>query len=67
MQNMGADITLRRLPSKGEPVGDITVRSSKLKGTTISGKLIPRLIDELPIISLLATQAEGTTIIRGCC
>ena len=64
MQNMGADITIEELPSKGEPVGDITVRSSKLKGTTISGKLIPRLIDELPIIALLATQAEGTTIIK---
>ncbi len=43
MQNMGADITVEELPSNGEPVGNITVRSSKLKGTTISGKLIPRL------------------------
>ena len=64
MQSMGADITIDELPSKGEPVGDITVRSSKLKGTTISGTLIPRLIDELPIIALLATKAEGTTIIK---
>ncbi len=64
MQNMGADITVEEIPSKGEPIGHITVRSSKLTGTTISGKLIPRLIDELPIISLLATKAEGTTIIK---
>ena len=64
MQNMDADITVEKLPSYGEPVGNIIVRSSKLKGTTISGKLIPRLIDELPIIALLATIAEGTTIIR---
>ena len=64
MKNMGADITIEELPSKGEPVGHITVRSSKLKGTTISGKLIPRLIDEIPIIALLATKAEGTTIIK---
>lgn len=64
MQNMGADFTVKELPSNGEPVGDIIVRSSRLKGTTISGDLIPRLIDELPIIALLATQAEGTTIIR---
>lgn len=64
MQSMGADITIDELPSKGEPVGDITIRSSKLKGTTISGTLIPRLIDELPIIALLATKAEGTTIIK---
>lgn len=64
MQDMGADITIEELPSNGEPVGHITVCSSKLKGTTISGKLIPRLIDELPIIALLATQAEGTTVIK---
>lgn len=64
MQNMGANLTVEELPSTGEPVGHITIRSSKLKGTTISGKLIPRLIDELPIIALLATQAEGTTIIK---
>ena len=64
MQNMGADLTVKELPSNGEPVGDIIVRSSKLRGTTIGGNLIPRLIDELPIIALLATKAEGTTIIQ---
>ena len=42
----------------------ITVESSYLHGTEISGELIPRLIDELPIIALLATQAEGQTLIR---
>ena len=42
----------------------ITVESSELHGTEISGELIPRLIDELPIIALLATQAEGQTLIR---
>lgn len=42
----------------------LTVESSDLKGTVISGDLIPRLIDELPIISLLATQAQGETVIR---
>ncbi|AZV44132.1 3-phosphoshikimate 1-carboxyvinyltransferase [Peribacillus asahii] len=64
MQKMGADITVEELPSKGEPIGTITVRSSKLKGTTVSGELIPRLIDEIPIIALLATQAESTTVIQ---
>ncbi|MFJ8245292.1 3-phosphoshikimate 1-carboxyvinyltransferase [Peribacillus asahii] len=64
MQKMGADITVEELPSQGEPIGTITVRSSKLKGTTVSGELIPRLIDEIPIIALLATQAEGTTVIQ---
>ena len=43
---------------------DLTVRYSDLKGTVIEGALIPRLIDELPIIALMATQAQGRTIIR---
>lgn len=42
----------------------ITVETSKLRGTEIGGEIIPRLIDELPIIALLATQANGTTVIR---
>lgn len=43
---------------------DFRIRSSKLIATTIEGDIIPRLIDELPIIALLATQAHGTTIIK---
>lgn len=42
----------------------LVVRTSELMGTEISGELIPRLIDELPIIALLATQAKGVTVIR---
>jgi 3-phosphoshikimate 1-carboxyvinyltransferase len=42
----------------------ITVETSELHGTEIGGEIIPRLIDELPIITLLATQANGTTVIR---
>ena len=42
----------------------ITIRTSKLTGTIIEGPIIPRLIDEIPILALLATQAEGTTIIK---
>ncbi|MFD9626768.1 3-phosphoshikimate 1-carboxyvinyltransferase [Peribacillus muralis] len=64
MKAMGADITIEKKTSGGEPAGDITVRSSRLKGTTISGDLIPRLIDEIPVIALLATQAEGVTTIK---
>lgn len=62
---MGAtvEVTNRQL-SGGEPIGDITVRHQPLRGTTIDAPLIPRLIDELPIIALLATQAEGTTVIK---
>ncbi|OPJ56840.1 3-phosphoshikimate 1-carboxyvinyltransferase [Alkalithermobacter paradoxus] len=48
----------------GEEIGDILVRYSKLKAVEIGGELIPRLIDEIPIIAVLATQCEGTTIIK---
>lgn len=48
----------------GEDVGDIKVSYSKLKACKIEGELIPRLIDELPVIAVLATQAEGVTEIR---
>jgi len=48
-----------------EPRGTITVQYSPLNSVTINGELIPRVIDEIPIISLLATQAEGTTIIKN--
>lgn len=64
MKAMGAEITVELKSSEGEPAGDVTVRSSRLKGTTISGDLIPRLIDEIPVIALLATQAEGVTTIK---
>jgi len=47
-----------------EPVADIRVKSSSLKGITIEGDIIPRLIDEIPIIAVLASRAEGKTIIR---
>lgn len=65
MEQMGAalQITNERVMS-GERVGDITVKYSDLNATVIEGDIIPRLIDEIPIIALLATQAKGTTIIR---
>ncbi|RHW41253.1 3-phosphoshikimate 1-carboxyvinyltransferase [Neobacillus notoginsengisoli] len=64
MEKMGANLSIDRKEESFEPVGDIRINYSKLKGTTIEGGLIPRLIDELPIIALLGTQAEGETIIR---
>ncbi|GAJ40197.1 3-phosphoshikimate 1-carboxyvinyltransferase [Saccharococcus caldoxylosilyticus] len=65
LQKMGADITIANVRNEQtEPFGDITVRTSRLAATEISGELIPRLIDEIPIIALLATQAEGTTVIK---
>ena len=62
---MGADITLENLRTdNGEASADIIVRSSRLHGTEIGGEIIPTLIDELPIIAIMAAFAEGTTIIR---
>lgn len=49
----------------GEPAADLLVRSSALHGTVIEGALIPTLIDELPILAILAACAEGTTVIRN--
>lgn len=64
-QNMGADISLfNERKEGGEPIGDILVRTSKLHGTTIEGSLIPTLIDEIPVIAVMAAMAEGTTVIR---
>ncbi|KHE67337.1 3-phosphoshikimate 1-carboxyvinyltransferase, partial [Halobacillus sp. BBL2006] len=47
-----------------EPIGDVHVKTSSLKGITIEGDMIPNVIDEIPIIALAATQAEGRTIIK---
>lgn len=64
-QNMGADISLfNERKEGGEPIGDILVRTSNLHGTTIEGSLIPTLIDEIPVIAVMAAMAEGTTVIR---
>ncbi len=48
----------------GEPVADIKISSSQLQGTTIDGELIPLLIDEIPVLAVAATQAEGKTVIK---
>ncbi len=64
-QNMGADISLfNERKEGGEPIGDILVRTSNLHGTTIEGSLIPTLIDEIPVIAVMAAMADGTTVIR---
>ena len=62
---MGADVSLENVgETGGEPVADIRARTSRLKGTVIEGDIIPTLIDELPVIALMACFAEGQTIIR---
>ncbi|HLO11457.1 MAG TPA: 3-phosphoshikimate 1-carboxyvinyltransferase [Pseudoneobacillus sp.] len=65
LQKMGADLEIHEnQDNKFEPTGDLIIKSSSLKGTIIEGDLIPKLIDEVPIIALMATQAEGDTIIK---
>ncbi|MCM3617360.1 3-phosphoshikimate 1-carboxyvinyltransferase [Sutcliffiella horikoshii] len=65
LKQMGAELSYSTIIEDGpEPYADITVTTSNLKGVEIGGEIIPRLIDEVPIIALMATQAEGTTIIK---
>ncbi|WP_418745760.1 3-phosphoshikimate 1-carboxyvinyltransferase [Frisingicoccus sp.] len=62
---MGGNISLENIHDVcGEPVADIVVRNSALHGTIVEGAIIPSLIDELPIIAVMAAFAEGQTIIR---
>lgn len=65
LRRMGADLELRneRVES-GEPVADIFVRSAELQGVDIDGAVIPRLIDELPVLAVAALFARGKTIVR---
>ena len=62
IQEMGGDLTIEDRDEKAVSAS-LTVKTSSLKGIQIDGELIPRLIDELPIIALLATQANGQTVI----
>lgn len=65
LQQMGACLTIsNERIQNGEPIGDLTIETSQLKGIEIGGDLIPRLIDEIPVIALLATQATGKTVIK---
>jgi len=62
---MGADITLMNSREQaGEPVADIRVKHKKLRAVEIAGNVIPRAIDEIPILSVAASYAEGKTVIR---
>lgn len=65
LKNMKADISiLNERNVCGEVVADILVKTSQLKATTISGSIIPRLIDEIPIIAVAACFAQGKTVIK---
>lgn len=65
LHDMGADISIENIrKNAGESAADITVRSSSLHAVTIDGDIIPRLIDELPVIAVAAVFAEGETVIK---
>ena len=62
---MGAHIeVVKEYPSRGERIGDLRVRSSQLRGGTLSGAVIPQLIDEIPVLAVLATQTQEGIHIR---
>jgi len=65
LQEMGARLGVENQRTQGgEPVADLVIESSELKGVEIGGEVIPRLIDEIPVIAVAAALAEGTTVIR---
>ncbi len=65
LRRMGGQLELQNeREAGGEPVADILVRSSRLRGIEIGGEVVPRAIDEFPAISVAAAFAEGTTVIR---
>ena len=66
LRRMGADVSVRERPAPwaGEPMGTITVRGGRLKGTDVAGDEIPNLIDELPLVGVAGALAEGRTVIR---
>jgi 3-phosphoshikimate 1-carboxyvinyltransferase len=62
---MGAQVqVLHAHDSGGEPVADLAIRAASLRGTTVSGDTVVRMIDEFPVLAVAATQAEGTTTVR---
>lgn len=65
LRAMGGDIEiLEERTHGGEPVADIIVRGASLRGTTVGGSLVPRAIDELPLVAVLGAFAEGETVVR---
>lgn len=65
IKNMGGNLTILNKKTDGpEETADILVKSSSLKGMTIEGEIIPNIIDEIPIIAVMAAFADGTTIIK---
>ncbi|NBG88816.1 3-phosphoshikimate 1-carboxyvinyltransferase [Isachenkonia alkalipeptolytica] len=66
LREMGAAIEIDNITeSGGEAAGDIIIQGKKLRGIHITGEIIPRLIDEIPVIAVIAAMAEGKTTITG--
>ncbi|MGQ0537529.1 MAG: 3-phosphoshikimate 1-carboxyvinyltransferase [Gemmatimonadaceae bacterium] len=65
LRRMGADVSLESDNAAGEPTGTLLVRPSRLHATSVEGREVPTLIDELPLIACVAARAEGETVIRG--
>ncbi|MCK5161090.1 MAG: 3-phosphoshikimate 1-carboxyvinyltransferase [Candidatus Aureabacteria bacterium] len=67
LEKMGACITIeeRGYGKYQEPVGDINIKSSVLQGVEISGDIIPNIIDEIPLLAVIASFAKGRTIIKN--
>ena len=65
IKNMGGNLTISNLQHEDfEPTATVEISTSELCATEIGGAMIPRLIDEIPVLALLATQAQGTTVIK---
>ena len=65
LQTMGATLSIDNERTEcGEPVGDVTIKASELRGATIEGDTVVRMIDEFPVLAVAATQAHGTTVVR---
>jgi 3-phosphoshikimate 1-carboxyvinyltransferase len=65
LRQMGAEITLLNQSDQGgEPVADLQVRGSRLRGVEVGGDTVVRMIDEFPVLAVAATQAQGETLVR---
>jgi 3-phosphoshikimate 1-carboxyvinyltransferase len=65
LERMGSDVTAEVTAAGAEPSGEVRVRQRPMEGTRIGPEEVPGLIDELPLVGVLATQADGTTEVRG--
>ena len=64
LKEMGADLEIVPTADSPEPVGTVVARPGRLQSTEVAGAMVPAAVDELPLVALAATQAEGTTVIR---